>query len=586
LAAEPAYNKTIRGRNGTHPQLSSPGGLKMVRKMTVFFLLPAFCLFSLSCASRQVRGPSEIGSFSSRTAILSVVIKSGDVIECRKSDPGRVVPGGGIAGKTLQNFDVNVTDIKKLVRDKKGTPVRLYMADGSVYDLVSYAEEGDKIHLSAYAPITIPISDIQQIWIRKTDSAKSIWAGAGIIAGGVLILGVISMIAFVHWLESSCPYVYSWNGEEYVLDAEPYGAAISEGLKRTDWVELSELREDGGEYRVVLANELDETEFTDELKIVAVDHAPGVKVAPDLAGGFHTFSDPLPPMRAVDQTGRDILTFVKTNDRAFWLSDLEGRNPDGDGEFRDELVFEFPKPAGAKQAKLLANVWTTRWGSLSAGMFLEHYGTSLPDKYAEVDSHGPMYAKFMNWVATEELAALKIWVETPAGWKARSMIMGGAPVITKDKAYVLSVADIPGETLRVKLRPPVNFWMVNSLAVDYGDDSAVQVTELAAEKAVDHTGRDVRAELASTDRAYLVSPNRGERTKLAFAAPPLKEGLVRTMFIKASGYYRTHLDATGEPQTALAERILREPGFAARYSFRQYLKWEAGVRAEAERAKR
>ena len=166
------------------------------------------------------------------------------------------------------------------------------------------------------------------------------------------------------------------------------------------------------------------------------------------------------------------------------------------------------------------------------------------------------------------------------------MVVGGAPVVTKDKAYILPVGDIPGEALRLKLRPPVNFWMVNSLAVDYGEESAFQVTELAAETAVDHTGRDVRAEIASTDSSYLVSPNRGERTELVFAAPALKEGLARTVFVKASGYYKAHLDATGEPQTELAERILGEPGFAARYSFREYLKWEAGVRAEMARTKR
>ncbi|MCK7482505.1 MAG: hypothetical protein M0C28_39315 [Candidatus Moduliflexus flocculans] len=386
--------------------------------------------------------------------------------------------------------------------------------------------------------------------------------------------------------ESSCPYVYSWNGEEYVLDAEPYGAAISEGLKRTEWVELSELREVNGEYRLILANELDETDYTDEVKLVAVDHGPGVEVAPDLSGRFHTFASPVSAASAVDQTGRNVLPFVKANDKAFWLSDLEGRDPDGEGEFRDELVFEFPKPAGAKTAKLLTNVWTTRWGAHSSWMFLEHYGTSLPAKYAEVDSHGPMYAKFVNWAAAEELAALKVWVETPAGWKARSMIMGGAPVITKDKACILPVGDIPGETLRIKLRPPVNFWMVNSLAVEYGEDTAVEATELVAATAVDRSGRDVRPELAATDGSYLVSPDRGDRTEIVFAAPPLKPGLQRTLFIKASGYYRSHIDATGTPRLDLAERVLTEPGFAARYSFRGYLKWQAGLRAEVAKAKR
>jgi hypothetical protein len=561
----------------------------MAKKMVAVFLLPAFCLFSMSCAATtRIKGPSEVARFGPWTAIVAVVTKSGETIEFRKTDPGHVVPrGGGIAGKALREIDIDPAEVDRVIRDNNNKPLGLYLKGGIYYELVTYEEKGGKIHASAYVPVTIPNTEIQQVWVRKSDTAKNILMGAGIIAGVLIIVSAFAIAQLGHELEdSSCPYIYSWNGEEYVLDAEPYGAALSEGLKRTDWVELSELREDRGKYRVLLANELDETEYTDELKIVAVDHAPGVKVAPDLAGSFHAFSGPLPPVSAVDQTGRDILAFVQKNDQAFWLSDLEGKNPDEDGEFRDELVFEFPKPAGAKQAKLLANVWTTPWGSLSAGMFLEHYGTSLPEKYAEVDSHGPMYAKFMNWVAAEELAALKVWVETPAGWKARSMIVGGAPVITKDKAYILPVGDIPGEALRIKLRPPVNFWMVNSLAVDYGEESAVEVTEIAADKAVDHAGRDVRAELASTDKSYLVSPNRGERTELVFAAPPLKEGLARTMFIKASGYYRAHLDATGEPRLELAERILTEPGFAARYSFREYLKWEAGVRAEAERARR
>ncbi len=561
----------------------------MAKKIVTVILLPAFCVFCMSCASNtQVKGPSDVARFSPRTAIFAVVTKSGETIEFRKTDPGRIVPGGGgVTGKALREIDIEPADVERTIRDKNNKPLGLYLKGGVYYELVTYEERDGKIHVSAFAPITIPVADIQQVWVRKNDTFRSVMGGAGLIAGAIIVVGVISLAVFMHELEtSSCPLVYSWNGAEFVLDAELYGAAISEGLKRAEWVELSELREVNGEYRLVLANELDETDHTDELKLVAVDHAPGVKVAADLSGRFHTFAAPVPPASAVDQTGRDVLTFVRANDKAFWLSDLEGREPDDPGEFRDELVFEFPKPAGAKTAKLLANVWTTEWGAHSSWIFLEHYGPSLPEKYAEVDSHGPMYAKFVNWAAAEELAALKVWVETPAGWKARSMIMGGAPVITKDKASVLPVGDIPGETLRIKLRPPVNFWMVNSLAVDYGEDQAVEATELAAATALDRTGRDVRTELAATDGSYLISPDRGDRTELVFAAPPLKPGLQRTVFVKASGFYKSHVDATGTPRLELAERILTEPGFAARFSFREYLKWQAGLRAAANGAKR
>ncbi|MCX6567493.1 MAG: hypothetical protein NT147_00380 [Candidatus Aminicenantes bacterium] len=542
----------------------------------------------MSCVSIVTRAGSEIDSVNPQAAVVSVVTKSGRIVDFRKNSPGRVVPGSNaIIGKTLQYIDVDRADVQKMITDKKGKLVTLITAGGSAYEVVYSTEEGGKLHFSAYVPITIPFSDVQQVWIRKSDTGRSVLAGAGLIAAGVVVVGLISVLAFAHLLNAeSCPFIYSWDGEEYVLDAEPYGAAISEGLKRTDWVELSNLREVDGEYRVLLTNELDETQYTDELKLVAVDHAPGAKIAPDLAGGFHTFSSPRPPVSAVDQNGRDILPFVAKCDKALWQSALEEKNPDDGGEFRDELVFEFPKPVGAKRVKLLANAWTTQWGSLSAGKFLELYGSSLPEQYEDIDGHGPMYGRILSWMATEELYTLKVWVETPGGWKARAMIMGGAPVITKDKAYAFDVGDIPGETLRIKLRPPVNFWMVNSLAVDYGEEAPVHGTELAAEKAVDHTGRDVRATLAATDGSYLESPNAGERTELVFAAPPIKDGLARTVFVKASGYYKIHLNAMGEPKTGLVERVLGEPGFAARYSFHEYLKWEADIRAEQTAAKR
>jgi hypothetical protein len=560
----------------------------MTRKTVTLFLLPAFCLFTMSCVSTQVKPPSALGSANPRAAVITVITKSGETVEFRKGAPGRIDrKAAAVVGTTIRHFDVAFVDIDQLIKDEQGRVVRFSKKDGTSQSVASFVRDGEVAHVGAYVPVTIPFTDVQQFWVKRTDAFSSILGGSAIIAAAVVVVGIASLVAFVNLLKtSSCPYIYSWNGEEFVLDAEPYGAAISEGLKRTEWVELSELREFNGEYRLLLSNELDETDYTDELKLVGVDHAPGMRVVPDLSGRFHTFAAPVPPASAVDQTGRDILTFVQANDKAFWLSDLEGRDPDGEGEFRDELVFEFPKPAGARTAKLLANVWTTPWGSHSSWMFLEHYGTSLPEKYAEVDNHGPMYAKFVSWVAAEELAALKVWVETPAGWKARSMIMGGAPVITKDKACVLPVGDIPGETLRIMLRPPVNFWMVDSLAVDYGEDMAFEATELAAATAVDRAGRDVRQELAATDGSYLVSPARGDRTELVFAAPPLKPGLQRTLFVKASGYYRSHIDTTGAPRLDLAERVLTEPGFAARYSFREYLKWEAGLRAEAEKAKR
>lgn len=522
----------------------------MAKKCIALIVLGTFSLFNYSCSSRSLQektemDPAKIDRGDTRLKIVTVVTKKGKTIEFQKQAPARIVAGSDppvVSGRALQYISIDKQEVGSSVKNSRGETI-ITTRDGRVYTVVSSVIKEDlgQLAFSAYSPVTVPLSDIQQVWILKSGGGSDlvILALVACLVGGIVIMDGISKD--MDELDS-CPFVYSFDGGEYVLDAEPYGGAVSEGLKRTDWVELPHLRAVDGKYRVLLTNELDETQYTDELKLVAVDHAPGVEVAPGLEGRLHTFSQPQPPMRAADQDGRDILTFVAASDRVFWVGDLEGRHPDESGDFRDELVFEFPKPAGAARAKLLANIWTTMWASISAGKHLELY-------------------------------RLKILVETPAGWKERGAIWGGAPVVTQDKAYLLDVSDVPGETLRIKLRPPVNFWMVNSLAVDYAEDLPVRVTELAAGRAVDHTGRDVRAELAATDGLYHVSPNPGERTELEFAAPPVPEGLERTVLVKASGYYKAHLDTAGAPQAALIARVIGEPGFAARYSFRKYLEW-------------
>lgn len=561
-----------------------------IRKFLSVLVLAAFVIFDSSCLMPRSsggfkktikKGAAEIDRNDTKLQIVNVITKDGRNIPFEAKDPARfMVDGSAVQGMTMQQVTVERKDIKTTRRAKNGRILGIETYDGRTYQAVSAKEEADRVLIRANAPILIPYEEIQQVWIRKTDTTATVMVALLVVAGGI----GVGLAAFSGWNSperdwDSCPFVYSFDGDRYVLDAEPYGMAITEGLKRTDWIELSNLREVDGTYRVLLANELDETQYTDELKLVAVDHAPGVRIAADIAGRMQTFVDPVAPTKAVDQKGRDVLPFVAANDLVFWVSPLAEKTPE-DPSLREDLILEFPKPAGARRAKLLANVWTTVWASRAARLILDLYGTSLPDAYADVDRHGPTYGQVLQWMANEEIATLKVWVETAAGWKARSMIYGGSPFITKDKAYLLDIGDVPGETLRIKLRPPVNCWMVNSLAVDYAEDEPVEIIEIAAATAVGPDGEDLSEELAATDRSYLEAPVRGERTTITFKAPPSRSGLERTVFVKASGYYRIHIDPSGEPQTELIERVFKEPDFAARLAFRDYRKWEAAVLAK------
>jgi len=373
---------------------------------------------------------------------------------------------------------------------------------------------------------------------------------------------------------SEVELIYSFDGERYIFDAEPYGGAICQALKRTEWCGLEHLREVNDQYKIMITNEVNETQYTDELKLVVVDHPEGVRVVPDISGQIQTVSQPIIPMQAFDGKGRDLMPYISKNDWIFWQTRIEERNPDRKEDLRDELIFEFPKQRRAKKVKVLVNACNSLWGSQILKRYLDLYGNKVNEWYNEVNSLGPAYFKMINLNVREELYSLKIRVETGDGWESKGLMIGGGPFVSEDKIYTLDISDVPGDTLKIKLTPPATFWMINYLAVDYTEDLPVEVKEIEAIKAIDYKGQDVREILAKNDNNYLIMPNIGDRAELIFESPPRVDGMDRSVILKASGYYDIHLEAKGEPQTGIAEKFFTEPGFVVQYAFKEYLKWK------------
>ena len=200
------------------------------------------------------------------------------------------------------------------------------------------------------------------------NAATSFLATVGVVALFVAI-GVIIALT-----KESCPFVYSWDGSRFVFDAEPFGGAICEGLKRTELCALDYLAEAGGTYRLLVTNEVNETQYTDQLKLIVVDHPQGTIAVPEFAGGIHAIPAPVSPSRADDRGGRDLMPLIGEKDWKFWQtreSDLEKAAGEG---WRDELVFEFPKPAETKTARLIFNGCSTLWGSQMIKKVLENCG--------------------------------------------------------------------------------------------------------------------------------------------------------------------------------------------------------------------
>lgn len=503
----------------------------MSKKFVTLFTLVAFIIFSLSCTvykTERVSTATVVSWEEKEFKILGVVKISGEYIVFNEERPGRI----------LENSIVGTV--------------------GTV-------------------SISIPLSEIKLVWVKR----KRVHGGrtAFAVIGGTLVVGLGALLIILATKES-CPFIYSYDGEKFVFDAEPYGGAICQGLKRTEWCGLEHLKEVNGQYRIMVTNEVNETQYTDELKLVVVDHPKGVKVTPDISGRIRTVSQPVIPILAYDNKGKDLMPFISKNDRVFWVSRDEEKNPKKKEDLRDELIFGFPKPKGAKKAKLIVNACNTLWGSQSLKQYLDLYGNKVGEWYEEVKNRGPAFFKMKNLHFREELYSLQVRVNTEEGWKSKGIIIGGGPFISEDKIYSLDISDVPGDTLKIKLAPPAAFWMINYLAIDYSEDLLVQIKEIEAREAIDHKGQDVREILAKNDNKYMIMPDKEDFADLIFESPPKSDGMNRTVILKASGYYDIHLEGKGEPRLQIIDKLHSEPGFVVQYAFKEYLKWKKEIMAK------
>ena len=552
----------------------------MSKKMLLWVLAFSIPMMCASCHSHRIK-QEKVGKIerwrNSRVEIYAVQKTTGEHIEFSREVPAGISKDC-VLGLALQETVADRSQLKKFSVDSSGRMLDITDQNGQTTRVLYGRVEGDKLRYvtnsSPTQKLSVPLSEIELVWVKRATYLPTLVVATVVAAAAIIIAVEASSEAYTpppSTGEESCPFIYSFDGHEYLFDAEPYGGSICKGLERSEWLALDYLRPVDGQYKIVVANELEETQFTDELKLLVVDHRAEDRVVPGIQGKLHTISDPITPIRARDQRGKDIRPLISQKDSTFWVGPLEGKDPERPEDLKDELIIEFPKPADAGQVKLVANAWTTVQGSQVAKTFLGLHGDAASAWLQEINNFGPAYYWIWNWYSREDMYLMKVWVLTQSGWRVKAMMYGGGPFLAKDKAYPFDISDVPGDSLKIKLTPASGFWMIDYLAADYSADAPVEVTELNPLKAVDHRGRDVQDSLAADDEVYLKMPNIGDYAEVIYQAPNPREGLSRSLILKATGYYDIHLEATGTPQEE-ALRKMDEPGYSIQLAMREFLK--------------
>ncbi len=176
----------------------------------------------------------------------------------------------------------------------------------------------------------------------------------------------------------SCPFLYTWNGTTYafisdVLGITPLGLPMAPGMlvppDHDEYVLVKgeQLVPKDGMYELQLTEELREVTYLDRIRLDVVDHPQATEVFPNERFSFppfpeahtHSVRDPLVPLVARDQDGRDWSEELARDDRRFAIpfESLSGPYRGLATAHTLELAFDPERVRAAPKLRLFLNGW-------------------------------------------------------------------------------------------------------------------------------------------------------------------------------------------------------------------------------------
>ena len=368
---------------------------------------------------------------------------------------------------------------------------------------------------------------------------------------------------------SSCPTLFAWNGTKYEFVSDVIGAAVighwvsptaRNNADPDEWIKVegSQLRPRGGYLSLRFGEPMEEVNYLDQVRLVAVDHPAGTEVYPNerflnerpFASGRTVLSaDAHPVAGAWDDKGRDVSELLRTRDHAY---------------VRDFTNLSFAGFANQHTLTLDLGQWTAA-----------HPLRLLLHGFIEYFSASSMYAA---WQSNLEPMPPYVEAQMPDGSWKRVIDDMGFPAGLPRTIVVDLTGKLPPGTHRIRLTTNLQIYWDQAL-IDNGPDSPqlVHQTELPLASAqlafrgypeqvdgktpgdltynyqhISQTGPFTRSRgsytrygevaplLKSVDESFAIFGS-GEDIDVEFATaslPPLPRGWKRDYFFYANGFVK------------------------------------------------
>ncbi|MEN8201971.1 MAG: hypothetical protein ABFS28_05195 [Bacteroidota bacterium] len=371
------------------------------------------------------------------------------------------------------------------------------------------------------------------------------------------LLGILWIPALIFLLlvasGNSCPFIYVYNGADFEFVGEIYGGAIYPPLERHDYLQLADLAEDDGVYRLKISNQLKEVQHTNLMELMVFDHPAEVDVLVDKYGQAHIVQQVDPPVSALSLEGMDVLPLVEQEDSLVYA----GRDPSKNPPLLDGMILTFERPENMDQAKLVIEARNSFWLDFVHQNFMDMLGSSY-NLWLKGQKNGTK-EDMTDWSLSQNIP-LSVYLQKEGEWVFQDFYHTIGPLAGKKDILVLDLEGVEEGPIQIKLESGAYFWEVGYVGLDNNPSTNITAKLLSMDEALTETGESTKDKLLFDDELYYIQAEIGNEATLTFPVPEMADDK-RTVFLHSKGYYQILKDSKGIPKVRALKEISKEGNF-------------------------
>jgi len=297
----------------------------------------------------------------------------------------------------------------------------------------------------------------------------------------------------------SCPFIYSWTGEEYVLDAEAISVALGKSMEMTTSSMLPHLQPENGEIKIRIANERPETHNINAVELWAIHSEKNAAPVMDSDNKIWPVYNPEKPILARDHHGKEIASSLQSEDDRFWESDLS--QVLSETGFEDTIELVSRNSTNQSEGSIVVHAINTE---LSDAVF-RYVGEFLGERNLEfvhaVENDPELVAVLRKWL---ESSTLKAFVWDVNNWQKAGFIYPEANAVPFTRLIRFQNPNPNSNTLRVRLTSLADVWKLDAVHVDWTPVEPLEVRSLELTSAAEETQKNIQSTLEFRDDQYQV----------------------------------------------------------------------------------